>query len=199
MSILAALFRPIGTFLDRIFCLVVAVMLTQFPAYMSQYVDVLSGAHMEAERSYVELEDLAVKYHLTVQEYLSTLARNDNAMVRENIEKQQQDVDRFMGYDQALTALREASVWTKPLVLAEHFNPAIHDAMAFEPQVPMTEEGVVYALIGLILALTIISILKGMGRMFTRDPMPPTFKPKTSSTKPVSASAEPKPVEESTN
>ena len=156
--------RPIGTLFDRIFCLGLAVVLAQFPVYLNQYIDVLSGAQQEAQTTFRDLEQAAAGFQLRVDEYLQRLQENTDPMVQANAEVSQRVVDRYRRYTEALGDLTSTSVWGRPFALAKHYDPAIHSAMRFEPNIPLTWEGAIYTLIGLVLALGLIGMVKWIGR-----------------------------------
>ncbi|GAB4429865.1 MAG: hypothetical protein OHK0039_48540 [Bacteroidia bacterium] len=171
MSILRKIFAPVGSLIDRILCVVFAVVLAQAPVYMAQYIDVLSGAQMEAGNLYRDIERLASGYSLTVEEYLAQLAGNPDRMVSENAQMQQTAVLRYRRYTDALGDLRESSAWGRPFALMRHYDPAIHAALNFEPNVPLTTEGAAYAGLGIVLALLLIGLVKWIGSLiFRRTP-----------------------------
>ena len=165
--------RPIGTLFDRIFCLGLAVLLAQFPVYLNQYIDVLSGAQQEAETTFRDLEQAAASFQLRVDEYLQRLQENADPMVQANAEVSMRVVERYRRYTEALGDLTTTSVWGRPFALAKHYDPAIHSAMHFEPNIPLTWEGAIYALLGLLLALGLIGLVKWLGRRLQpqKDPI----------------------------
>jgi hypothetical protein len=57
-------------------------------------------------------------------------------------------------------ALREASWWARPFVFLRHADTAIAQAtwQVFKPAVPTTLEGLVYALVGVAVALFIVQV-----------------------------------------
>ena len=65
------LLRPLGSLLDRIMCILAAVLLAQAPMYMNQYLDVLAGARLESIKLYEDLEQTAARYNQTVEGKLS--------------------------------------------------------------------------------------------------------------------------------
>ncbi|RMG70709.1 MAG: DUF2937 family protein [Bacteroidetes bacterium] len=171
MSFLSKLFLPIGSLVDRLICVAFAVVLAQAPVYMAQYIDVLSGAQMEAGKVYEELSVAARAFDLEVDPYLDKLAENADPMVRSNAEVQQNSVRRYRRYTEALKALRDRSAWVRPFMLMRHYDPSIHAAMDFEPNVPLTIEGAVYAGLGVLLALMVMAFFKWLaGLIFRKRP-----------------------------
>jgi hypothetical protein len=161
--------KSIGTLTDRIVCLVCAVVLAQVPVYIAQYTDVLSGAHMEAKKVYDEVVEVANNYQLSVEQFLEEMGSNPDEKVRDMSGIQQNTVDRYLRYDKALTALTKGSLWLKPFALIRHFDPSVHEAMFFEPNVPLTFEGAIYAFLGLLIALLLIGLVKRIGKSIRRS------------------------------
>ncbi|MEZ4777251.1 MAG: DUF2937 family protein [Bacteroidia bacterium] len=162
MSILSPITRSLGTITDRIICIVFAIVFAQAPVYMAQYIDVLSGAQMESQKLYEDLVERASKYELTIDEFLERLKANPDVLVKENAEASESAVNRYRNYTEALNALLESSVWNKPFRLIKYYDPSVNAAIQFEPNVPLTWEGIIYAFIGLVLALVIIGLFSSL-------------------------------------
>lgn len=154
------LLQSVGNLADRILCVVAAIILLQAPIYMNQYQNVLSGAQMESEISYERLRQIAADFEQTLTEYLDELLANDNPKVVANAEADQEQVERYESYSDALESLQSASVMTRPFVFASHYDPAIASAVIFEPGLPMTMEGFVYALVGIVGMMLLIALIK---------------------------------------
>lgn len=160
MSFFLNIFGSIGSLADRIICVVFAVVLAQAPIYMGQYINVLSGAQMESQKTYDDIESRAKKYQLSVDEFIERLIANPDDLVRENAEVSMNAVERYKDYTEALNALLNSNIWLKPFRLMQHYDPSIQAALQFKPGVPLTLEGVVYGLIGVVLAMLLISLFK---------------------------------------
>ncbi|MDX2286013.1 MAG: DUF2937 family protein [Bacteroidia bacterium] len=168
MAFLKRILGWFGSVLDRILCILAAVAFAQGPVYMAQYTDVLSGAKLEAGKSYEALSQEAARFNLSLPQYLDELLRNENPMVRGNAELDAALVKRYEGYTRALEAIQRASVWERPFALARHFDRSIHDAVQFEPGIPFSWEGLAYALAGLIAMMLLLALLGRAGRLFRR-------------------------------
>lgn len=164
MSFLVNLFTPFGEILDRIICIVIVLLFMQFPMYINQYVDVLSGAQMESRLTYTDLESRALNNGLKVDEFIDRLKANEDLIVRESGEVSENVVNRYEKYTNALEALTHSSVWVRPFQLIGHYDSSINAAMQFEPGLPFNLEGFIYAAVGLIISLLIV----GVGRWLFR-------------------------------
>ncbi|RMG22438.1 MAG: DUF2937 family protein [Bacteroidetes bacterium] len=171
MNKLVRIFNPVGALVDRIVCVVFAVLLAQGPTYIAQYIDVLSGAEMEARRTFEDVQERAIQEGLTVEEYIARTVEETPREVRawDFVQDTKNTVERYQKYHKALVALENSSLWARPFVLAAHFDRSIHKAIRFEPNVPITYEGAVYALIGVLLALSLMALVRGIiGLIFGR-------------------------------
>ena len=63
-----------------------------------------------------------------------------------------------------LDDLRGAEFWRKPVVIAQDWDPAIFAATKFEPGLPMTSEGLIFAFAGLLLAALMGAGTRGVYR-----------------------------------
>ncbi|MDX2245739.1 MAG: DUF2937 family protein [Bacteroidia bacterium] len=165
MSFLTPIAKYFGTIADRIICVVFAVVFAQVPVYIAQYIDVLSGAQMESQKMYDDLVGRAQKYELTIEEFLERLKANPDVLVKENAEASESAVNRYKNYTDALNALLHSSVWSKPFRLMKHYDPSIHSAMQFEPNLPLTGEGLIYALLGVVVAVLLIGLISSLFRV----------------------------------
>lgn len=161
-----------GSLIDRIICVVVAVIFLQAPVLMNQYQNVLAGAQVEASRTYERLEEIALRFDQSVEDFLAELLADDNPKVVANAEADQEQVDRYRWYSEALTAFADANAFTRPMVFFQYLDPQLLDAVVFQPGLPLTVEGFVYALLGIVLAMGVISLVK---RLFRRKNSPETI------------------------
>ncbi|MEM6264988.1 MAG: DUF2937 family protein [Bacteroidota bacterium] len=135
------LLRWLFPVIDRIFCIVLAIGLAQFPPYYAQYVKVLSGASQQTAASLEKIDQ-------SISEELS------RHQAREDLLAQQQQ------YEDALFALSDVAPWEKPFKLIGNYDRTIGQAVLFQPEVPLDWEGWVYGLIGLGLALVVVGVVK---------------------------------------
>jgi len=136
---------------DRVLCVVGAVVFSQAPEFMQQYLQRLGGSLDEARRIVGEYENAARHAGKTLVEYIAyTNAHADHAVaplggVMENA------VARMNDLAAAQAALQDASVFTRPFAFFAHVDAQIAKNTwgVFKPAVPTTVEGLVYALAGI--------------------------------------------------
>jgi hypothetical protein len=143
--------------LDRILCVCGAVLFSQLPEFMQQYLQRLEG-HLEEARLQLEhFRQAAAQSGMTLDQLIANAAQNPDpsmgrlgGVVRELVVR----VDR-LGADDA--ALLGASVWSRPFVFAAHLSPGIaRETWArFKPAVPTTAEGLMYAAAGVVVVLAV--------------------------------------------
>lgn len=142
----------VGGLSERIIAVVFAVAAAQFPLYYAAYSNTLAGAKLEAQSRLMELETEAAKLQLNVEAFIQRHETNPDAAFRASGRMHRTTLDHYRRYTAMDAALRTPMLWQHPLALARNFDPALHAATRFEPGLPLTAEGGVYALGGLLLA-----------------------------------------------
>jgi hypothetical protein len=143
--------------LDRVLCVVGAVLSSQLPEFMQQYLQRLEGHLDEAALQLDHFREAAAKSGMTLEQLVAGTGQNpDPAMGRLGgvVRSLAARVDELGAAD---AALRHASTWTRPFVLAAHFDWGIAKATwaIFRPAVPATSEGMIYAGVGIVFALAL--------------------------------------------
>ncbi|HMD61878.1 MAG TPA: DUF2937 family protein [Opitutaceae bacterium] len=141
--------------LDRVLCVAGAVLFSQLPEFMQQYLQRLEGHLDEARLGLDRFKEAAARSGTTLDKLLAAPGRGANpslealgGLVRSAVAR----VDELAAAD---AALRHASAWTRPFVFASHVDLGIARATwsVFRPAVPTTAEGLLYAGAGMILVL----------------------------------------------
>ena len=161
------LMRFLGGMSERIFAVVLAISAAQFPIYYAAYSNVVAGAKAEAQSRYEELVREASALQLDVEAFVRRHEGSDDAVFRASGRIHRTTLDRFRHFDAMNAALRETPAWRRPMTLFENYEQPLNSAMHFEPGLPLTAEGGIYALIGLALAWLFTAILRAAtGLMF---------------------------------
>jgi hypothetical protein len=155
MRWLTPLFSAGATLVDRVLCVLGAVLFSQAPEFMQQYLQRLGGHLAEARRQFAQFEEIAKQAGKNVHELAAQYAANaDPAVV--SMGKLVDDAElRVSALTSAEAALRDASVWTRPFVFVRDLDWEIARGTGniFKPAVPTTLEGLLYGLIGVIVIL----------------------------------------------
>jgi hypothetical protein len=141
--------------LDRVLCVVGAVLFSQAPEFMQQYLQRLEGHLDEARLAVGKFKDAAAQAGMTLDQLVSSASQNpDPAMgklggvVHESVAR----VDALAASD---AALRGASTLTRPFVFLAHADWGIARATLsiYRPAVPTTFEGMVYSAMGIVVVV----------------------------------------------
>jgi hypothetical protein len=142
-------------YLDRLLCVVGAVLFSQLPEFIQQYLQRLGGHLDEARHQLEQFRAAAAKSNLTLDEFITrTLGSAEPAVARLG-GVMRETVARVDELAAAETAIRQASIFARPFVFLRHLDLSIAQATwsIFKPAVPTTLEGLVYAALGVLLAL----------------------------------------------
>jgi len=152
---LRPVFRAGEGLLDRVLCVLGAVVFCQLPEFIQQYLQRLGGRLDEARRQLAEFESLATKLHLTLPEYIERTSANADKTIAPLGGVMQNAMDRVNELASAEAALRNASAWEKPFVFFAHLDRSIFGATLdiYRPAVPTTAEGALYAIAGIMVFL----------------------------------------------
>src|SRR4051794_30655312 len=81
MKLFRSLFTAGESLLDRIFCVVGAVVFTQFPEFLQQYLQRLGGHLDEARRQLLQFQNVATQSNLTLDGLARQTSLNADATV----------------------------------------------------------------------------------------------------------------------
>jgi hypothetical protein len=155
------LVRPLATraaqLIDRLVCVAGAVLFSQAPEFMQQYLQRLEGHLDEARRQIAALTRAADSSGLTLDQLVADATRNADPAIARLGGVAQGAVQRVAALQASDDVLRHASALTRPFVFLAHLDPGIvrGTASIFRPAVPTTLEGMAYAAVGVIAALAL--------------------------------------------
>lgn len=158
MSFFRLPLKAVDGLADRVVVIIGALLLSQTPAFISQYTQRLGGHVKEAERNVSTWQDIADE---NTDGDLAVLARRYEASVEPEVSaagrKASKDVERLRYLREALAAIEQAAPWNRPLVFARRFDRDIAKGTwrEFTPAMPLTAESMAYAFSGLVLGLLI--------------------------------------------
>jgi hypothetical protein len=142
-------------FLDRLLCVVGAVLFSQLPEFIQQYLQRLGGHLDEARHQLEQFREVAAKSNLTLDQLIVRTLGSAEPTVGRLGGVMRETVARVDALAAADAAIRQASILTRPFVFLRHLDFSIAQATwsIFKPAVPTTLEGLVYAALGVLLAL----------------------------------------------
>src|SRR5437016_4244626 len=108
------LLNSIKGLFDRLFILIGAVLGSQFPEFMQQYTQRLSGHAAELSQLIAKLNEIARISNKTLDQYIyKFLSSSDPDFVNQG-EFMNDVVHRWQDLNVSLQSLSEATIWTKP-------------------------------------------------------------------------------------
>ena len=143
--------------LDRALCVIGAVVFSQIPEFMQQYLQRLGGHLDEARRQLLQFQHAAAQSGLTLDRLIGQTTANADPAVARLGGVMTEAMTRVDTLAAAQSAIQNASLWSRPFVFLQHVDLAIARATwaIFKPAVPTTVEGLVYALLGMLVLIAI--------------------------------------------
>ena len=143
--------------IDRLLCVLGTVAFSQMPEFMQQYLQRLGGHLDEARRQVAQFRHVAEQSGLSLDRLIAQTGSNTDPAVARLGSVMTESVHRVEELQAAQTALVNASLWERPFVFMSNVDSEIARATwsMFKPAVPTTAEGLVYALIGMFVLLTV--------------------------------------------
>ncbi|MFT3782906.1 MAG: DUF2937 family protein [Nibricoccus sp.] len=174
MRWLRPIFSAGETLFDRVLCVIGAVLFSQAPEFMQQYLQRLGGHLAEARRQLEQFETVAKSVGKNLQELAAQYSANSDAAVASMGKVIVENETRVGTLASAEAALRDASVWTRPFVFLRDLDWEITrgTSSVFKPAVPTTIEGALYAAVGLVAILLVYHGLVSplVSRIFRKSP-----------------------------
>lgn len=171
--------RWMGRWIDRLFAVLGAILFSQAPLYMHQYTQQMAGHVAELRWQYQAMEQAAWQTQKTLPLYIEKFTKSLDTDIVQQGKIMSSTIERYASFQEALTKLTGASAFGKPFIFLQYINPEVakNTLTIFEPGFPFTEEGLAYALLGMILGY---GVFYGIGKMasgvfllFKRQPRQP--------------------------
>jgi hypothetical protein len=143
--------------LDRALCVAGAVLFSQLPEFMQQYLQRLEGHLDEARLQLSRFKEAAAQSGMTLDQMVAGAGQSPNPAMGKLGDAVRELGARADALGAADAALRHATTWSRPFVFASNLDWGIARATwaIFRPAVPTTFEGLSYALVGIVLALSL--------------------------------------------
>lgn len=141
----------IGSIYEKICLLIGILIFSQFPLFIQNYVQQLSGRVHELHWQIDSMRQMASQSNKTLEQYIHKFLSNDDADFISQGKILQETVNRWNRYSEGLFALEHATVWSKPLMFLRYFdwNIVVKTYDHFEPGFTLNLEGIVFACIGM--------------------------------------------------
>lgn len=138
--------------IDRIFVVLGALVFMQMPLFMHQYQQQLIGHVAELQWQVNWMHKSAMESGKSLDGYITKFAHSADKDIAHQGEMMQIVVKRWHHLSGGLLALQNATVLTRPIVFVYHINYDIMKStlQTFAVGMPLTLEGVIYALFGML-------------------------------------------------
>ncbi len=159
--------------IDRVLCVCGAVLFSQGPEFMQQYLQRLGGHLAEAQRQLGLFRDAAAQAGATLDQFIIQTRANPNAGLRQLGSVMNDAAERTASLQAAHDALLQSSLWTRPFIFFRHLDLGISQETwaIYRPAVPTTLEGLLYALAGMLVFLLLYHVgLKSLLSLVRRKP-----------------------------
>lgn len=151
------IFSTCDKILDRALCVAGAVLFSQAPEFMQQYLQRLGGHVDEARRQLQQFKDVAAQAGLSLQQLIEKTRATADQGVARLADVMLQSEARVASLETAQQAIQQASPLERPFVFLRHVDNEIAQATwrIFQPAVPTTLEGALYAVLGVVTLLVL--------------------------------------------
>ncbi|MSU45535.1 MAG: DUF2937 family protein [Lacunisphaera sp.] len=161
--------------IDRILCVLGAVLFSQGPEFMQQYLQRLGGHLDEVRRQLAIFQDTAAKAGVMLDHFIQQTGANPDPGVARLGGVMSDTMERVGSLQSAHDALMHSALWERPFVFLRHLDLEITRATCtiYQPAVPTTLEGLAYAMAGMLVFLAIYHFaLKRVPALFRWHPGP---------------------------
>lgn len=144
-------------FLDRALCVGGALVFSQAPEFIQQYLQRLGGHVDEARRQVAQFRQVADQSGLTLDRLIAQTQLNADPAVARLSTVMSSAAVRLDTLESAQNSMVQSSLFERPFVFLRHVDPDIARSTwsVFKPALPTTAEGLLYALVGMLLLLSL--------------------------------------------
>lgn len=151
-------------FLDRLFAVAGALLVSQVPLFIQHYTQQLSGHVSELHHQVEIMRATALKSDKTLEQFIQKfLGSSDIDFVRQG-EIMQTMVHRLNSLSESFLSLKNATVFTRPFTFLGQVNMDIANStlQSFSIGIPLNMEGLTYALVGIVIGYLIFLCIRNL-------------------------------------
>lgn len=155
------MFKWISALLDRICVVIGAFIFSQIPLFMQQYRLQLAGHVAELRFQVGLMQQVALSSGKTLEQFIQKFTQSSDVDFASQGQIMSAMVSRLQTLSEGLAALNNASVLSRPYEFFIHYQQDIGRAAfeSFEMGIPFTYEGLVYALVGIVVGYLFYCLL----------------------------------------
>ena len=138
---------------DRIVAIGGALIIGQFPQFYGEYVQRLGGHLEEARDQLLQYSQAAVAHKITLQDYILIHLQSGNSIFVNTGRIIKSLVERFEFLEKAYYQFKNGPELFRGWIFIRHLDPKIvmETWLDYTPGIPISKEGIIYALLGMIL------------------------------------------------
>lgn len=161
---MGGIFRFLGDFILGLAMATGAVLGVQFPAFIQQYLQNLSGRIDELTKILEAAELKALDAGKNLNSYAQYLAQHDDPIVRPEGAQLLESITRLEQLNAAFDRLSQADALQLILAFAQSFDSATFDntLLRYQPSIVLDQTAAIYGLVGAILVFVGLRILAGL-------------------------------------
>lgn len=150
------------TIIDRICAVAGAFLFSQFPLFMQYYTHQLIGHVAELQWQVSTMRHSASMVGKSLDQYISKFSSHADSDFSLQGKMMQQTLDRWHHFSEGLQGMQQATVWEKPFLFLKNFDLSIATTTfeAYQPAIPTSLEGGIYALLGLMAGFSFFWLIK---------------------------------------
>ena len=147
---------------DRVFSVLGAIGIAQFPQYFSYYLQRLGGHLSEARQIVAQYRQAADSLGISLEKYIETHLDAENEIFISSGEIMGNFLVRLESLEQSFYVLQQSTPFNRWWVFFQEVDWAIarQTLNIYTPGIPTTPEGLIYAFLGLIIGWGLFSIIK---------------------------------------
>lgn len=152
--------------IDRLFVVAGAILLLQAPLFIQAYRQHLAGHVAELTWQVDEMQQIATESGKTLDDFVQKFVQNTDKDFSRQGKLMEKVISRQRDFSIALSRLNNASILSRPFVFLWNYNHKIASTTLsmFSLGVPLTFEGVVYALVGMLIGFAVFAFLRKIVR-----------------------------------
>lgn len=168
------MFRFAFSMIDRLCAVAGAFLFSQIPLFMNYYTHQLIGHVAELQWQVSTMRHSASLVGKSLDQYVQKFRTHIDPDFSMQGGIMQQVIDRWNHFSEGLQGLQHASVWEKPFFFLKtlDWNITKNTFAAYQPGIPTSLEGGIYALVGLLCGYFLFWSIRKLGRVCIR-----TFSP----------------------
>lgn len=161
-----------GHFIERLVGIGGALIFSQFPLFILQYTHQMAGHVAELQKQLAAMTRVAMQGGKTLESFIQKFVQSQDVDFHAQGLLMQEMVERFSKLKSGLSTLQQSQIWERPFYFLKNWDGGvIQDTLrSYEPGFTLNMEGIIYALVGFLVAMGLVRLLRaGLVKLFRRE------------------------------